>query len=391
MSELSQINMSLKSKKILYAVSTLTGTIVGVGIFGLPYVASKTGFIPMFFYLCAGAIIVLAVHLIYLEVIMASEGNRRLPGYVMSCFGKKWGAAAFINFLFGMFGSLLVYIIVGGEFLKGLLSPIFPISLFWSSVIFFATGAILIYKDMKSIEKAEFSMLIFLIAIVMLFFFISFDKINILNFYGYDMHNIFMPYGIVLFSFWGTSILPEIKEIFQPGNKKISQADKNNLRSVNIISIGISFFVYLIFVITVLGVAGKATSMEAFSGLTAVFSKKILYLGYLFGFLTVFTSFLTSGLAVKNCICLDYNIGEKPAFLFSMLIPLILFFLKFNNFINIINFIGTITFGIAGLFIFSLYLKIKSGSKKEKFIISNFTACAMIILFLTGIFLSLRN
>ena len=37
-------------KNFLFALSTLIGTIVGAGVFGIPYVIAKSGIVPGFFY-----------------------------------------------------------------------------------------------------------------------------------------------------------------------------------------------------------------------------------------------------------------------------------------------------------------------------------------------------
>lgn len=383
------INKNKDRIQTIYAISTMVGTIVGVGIFGLPYVAAQIGFIPMFFYLCGGAIIVLAVHLIYTQVILWLRTDYRLPGQVTEIFGKKWGMIAFINFLVGMLGSQLVYIIIGGKFLQALISIFSPISLNTAILIFFILGNILIYKDIKSIAETEFWMLLIQLVIILGLFIFSLAKIELTNFAGYDSTKLFLPYGIVIFSFWGTSIIPEIKSMFSKNLKK-SEINKK-LLFTNIISISISFFIYLAFIITILGVSGTRTSVEAFEGIKPFFSPKIIYTSYLFGFLCVFTSFLTNGLTIKKCFQLDYEINKILAFILSSSVPIFLYILNFRNFINIINFIGTITFGIAGIFMFSLYLELKRTKKIGKIVIANSTACAIIILFILGIIMSFKK
>lgn len=383
--------MNKDNKKMIYAISTLVGTIVGVGIFGLPYIASQVGFWPMFFYLCGGAAIVLAVHIIYSQVIIIRNKNQRLPGQINDIFGKKWGTIVFINFLLGLFASQLIYIIIGGQFLQGITNLFFPLPLTMCSLIFFIVGSFLIYKDTKYIAQTEFFMLIFLILIVICILFLSIPKIQLGNFTGYDFNKIFLPYGIVIFSFWGTTILPEITEMFtNKNNKEINEINKK-VTSVNIYAILISFSIYLIFIIAILGVSGGKTSIEAFEGARPFFPQRIMYVAYLFGFLCVFTSFLTTGLTIKKCLFLDYKINHNLSFILSILIPIILFLLNFKNFINIINFIGNFTFGIAGISIFALYLKLKKSSKLKNYLISNYIVYAMIILFLAGILLCFKK
>ncbi|MFC1613454.1 aromatic amino acid transport family protein [Patescibacteria group bacterium] len=385
--------MKKNTKKIIYAVSMLVGTIVGVGMFGLPYVASKVGFMPMMFYLFGGAFVSIAISLVYGEVIMESDGKKRLPGYVNDYFGKKWGAVILINFLIAMYGSLLAYIIVGGSFLHGILSQFIPISLFLSTVIFFTFSSYLVYKGVKSIKQTEFLMLIVLLLVVFIFFFMSLGTINVVYFSGYDLSNIFLPYGVVIFSFMGISILPEIKEIFIKGKdeEKYSEKGKKNFKRAVCYSILIALFIYIIFVITVFGVSGGSTSMEAFSGLEPFMSNKIIFIGYIFGLLAVFTSYISIGLTVKKCLWYDYKINPKFASVLSCGIPFLLFLAGFKNFINIIGFVGTITFGIAGSAIFILYFKVKKMGKIEKSVITNYTAYMLIIMFWIGIFLALKG
>lgn len=380
-------------KKMIYAIATLVGTIVGVGMFSLPYVASQVGFWPMVIYLIGGTIIAIAISLVYASVIIESNGKKRLPGYVNDYFGKKWGAITLINFLLGMYGSLIAYIIIGGNFLHGLVSPFLPISQFVSILIFFSLGSFLIYKGIESIAETEFFMLLFLVIIIIIFCFISFGKIKPANFSGYDMNKIFLPYGIVFFSLMGTSILPEIKEIFLKGEKKehYSKKGKVEFKKAIIYSIIIALVIYIAFIFAVLGVSGANTSIEAFSGLKLLLSDKVVYLGYIFGFLSVFTSFISIGLTIKRCFSYDYNLKPIMSFILATLIPFALFLLGVNNFISIISLVGAITFGIAGCFIFALYFKIKKTGKLKETIITNYTGYALIIMFLVGIILSLKH
>ncbi|MFH1192034.1 MAG: aromatic amino acid transport family protein [bacterium] len=385
--------MTKDTKKIIFAISTLVGTIVGVGIFGLPYIAAQAGFWPIIIYLCGGAVIVIAISLIYGAVIIGSDGKKRLPGYVKEYFGGKWSIISLLNFLFGLYGSQLAYIIIGGKFLQGLIFPIFPISQFAATMFFFIIGSALIYKGIKLVEKTEFFMLIFLFFIILIFFFISFGKINPVNFSGYDMNKMFLPYGIVFFSLMGLSILPEIKEMFLKGEKtnNYSEKGKKNFQKTIIYSVLISLFIYIIFIAVILGVSGKNTSIEAFSGLKNVLSDRIIYIGYIFGFLSVFTSFISVGLTIEKSFIYDYGLKYKKAFILASIVPLALFLAGFNNFLYIISILGTITFGIDGFFLFVLYFKIKKIGRIKDAIITNYTAWLLIIMFSVGIFLALRG
>ena len=68
--------------KFIKALSVFVGTIIGVGIFGLPYVASKAGFFVILFYFLAMSIIAIVIHLLFSKVALGTETLYRLPGFV---------------------------------------------------------------------------------------------------------------------------------------------------------------------------------------------------------------------------------------------------------------------------------------------------------------------
>jgi len=50
-------------------LSVYIGTIIGVGIFGLPYVAAKTGFLVILGYFLILGSIAVVMHLMYVDII----------------------------------------------------------------------------------------------------------------------------------------------------------------------------------------------------------------------------------------------------------------------------------------------------------------------------------
>ena len=74
----------------LKALSVFLGTVIGVGIFGLPYVALKAGFFVTVFYFLFMVLIAVSIHFLYAEVALGTKGIHRLPGYVEKYLGEKW-------------------------------------------------------------------------------------------------------------------------------------------------------------------------------------------------------------------------------------------------------------------------------------------------------------
>ncbi|KKN87667.1 hypothetical protein LCGC14_0257180, partial [marine sediment metagenome] len=110
-------------KKVIYAISILSGTIIGVGLFSLPYITSKVGiFVMLGYFLVLGALVII-LHLFFGELSLRTPDFKRLPGFAKIYLGKWGQLVAYISTILGLFGALLAYLIIGGQFLESLLSP----------------------------------------------------------------------------------------------------------------------------------------------------------------------------------------------------------------------------------------------------------------------------
>ena len=111
--------------KLIYAIATLSGTIIGVGLFALPYVTLKVGFwVILGYFLVLGALVIL-IHSFFGELALKTPDFKRLPGFAKIYLGNWGEKIALISTILGIFGAILAYLIVGGEFLTELFLPIF--------------------------------------------------------------------------------------------------------------------------------------------------------------------------------------------------------------------------------------------------------------------------
>ena len=112
-------------KNFLYAIATLIGTIIGVGLFGIPFVVARSGFLIGLGWLVIIGAVALIIHLAYGEIILRTKGKHRRIGYVDRYLGKRETEISALIILLARFGALLAYIIVAGQFLYGALSFLF--------------------------------------------------------------------------------------------------------------------------------------------------------------------------------------------------------------------------------------------------------------------------
>lgn len=346
----------------LKALSVFLGTVIGVGIFGLPYVALKAGFFVTVFYFLFMVLIAVSIHFLYGEVVLGTKEIHRLPGYVEKYLGEKWKKITFFIMIIGLTGALLAYLIIGGEFLNFLFAPYFGGSPTLYTFLFFALGSYLVFRGIKSISGVELLLLIVLLIILVTFFIKALPSINIDYFRALNLRFLTLPYGVVLFALWGSALVPEIKEMLVLKTKKIKEV-RTDLRKVLFLGILFAAIIYLFFIFTVLGASGPATSKDAISGLEGVLGKNIIKLGFIFGVICCFTSFIALSLTLKKVFWYDFGFPKNFAWLLTCFLPLILFLLGVREFIGVISFTGAIALGMEGIIIVFLY----QGFLKKKF------------------------
>lgn len=373
------------NKKFIFALATYTGTIIGAGIFGLPYVASLAGFWPMAIYFVVVNVLILSAALLFGQVVLTTNGHHRLPGYASIYLGNKAKHFVFLTSSLGLIGTLLIYIIIGGEFLHGIFSPYLGGPVILYALLYFAAGAYLIFRDAQTVSRIEIIMLVLLLLLIILFIFAGGPQINLENF-KIKSTNIFIPFGVLIFSFWGMSVIPEVCELMKDEAKKV--------RKVILGGIMISALVYLIFILIVWGVSGASTSEEAINGLKGFLGGKVILFGYIFGFLATFTSFITIGLVLKKIFWYDYGVPKNYAWFFAVFIPLVLYFIGLRDFIRVIGITGAFMLGIEGVIIFLICLKARKSCALKapyKFRLPTFVKVIFILIFITGVIFQIIN
>jgi len=338
----------MKDKTSVLALASLIGTIIGAGVFGIPYVMAKSGIVFCLFYFIILGTVVLFLHLFFGEIILRTKEKYRLIGYTEKYLGKKAKILVSFSTIFGTIGSLLAYIILNNNFLEiilpSYLNPLYIGLILWAILCSF------IFSGIKLISQVQLLMNICFFTAVGLVFFNAFPKIDINNFILADPKYIFLPYGVILFSLVGWNAIPGVVNIL---------AEKKNLKKVILQAMIICLGFYLLFGLFISGVTGINTSPEAFQGLIPLLGQKIMLLGAIFGIFAVSTSFLTSANYLKNTLIFDYNIPYLTSFSLVVFVPLILFLIGIRQFIWVIAFIGTFMGLVDGTVISLIYKKAK--------------------------------
>ena len=346
------------NKNFLPALSVMIGYVIGVGMFSLPFLVSRAGVLSFFILLALLGSTQYFIHLIYSNIILATPGFHRMPGYAGEHLGKNWKHIVFVAKMIGNLGALLAYIIITGIFLNQLLGPIFGGNeFFYASLLFFIEAAV-IYFGVGFLSRVELLMTTFLLLVVIMIVVKGHSSIQAENFIMIDWRYLFLPYGAILFSLWGATLIPETEEMLRE--------EKGSLKKIVSSSIIISAVFYLLFIVAVVFISGAHTSREAIVGLKEFLGNGVITLLLIFGLVVTFTSFVAMGLTLKKVFWYDLKIGENLSWAIACFVPFFLFLLGLQDFIKVIGLVGSVGLGIEGILIILMYRKLVETKNKNR-------------------------
>ncbi len=351
-------------------VIAMIGGIIGAGIFGVPYVFSRVGVaIGLVYIVILGAAAVL-VHVNYVIVASETPGRHRLVGYVRKNLGSR--AAYFFGFIniIEFLGALLVYIILGGNFL----SVIFGGSIGLWTAIFFTVVSAALLLPLKKTDGLDRFFTCALIIIVVAITVMVLPKVNVVNLMAINLDNWFVPYGVIFFALSGTSVISEIVDL--------SRKKESSAISAAVIGTILAALIVGLFSALVVGVSGSATTQNAIAGLAPNFGRVIVVLGSLFGVLAVATQFIIIGSNIRDQFVYDFKFPRVASWALAVGLPLAAFLLGARDFVGIIGFLGA-TLGAAVGFVIVLMAK-KIISEKHPKSALRFFAFPLMILFIAG-------
>ncbi len=351
--------MTKKDKgSVLHAIFTQIGFIIGLGIFSVPYVLSRSGLAVGIFWIIVLGITSLAINLFYGAIIDAVPGHHRLVGYAEALLGKRSRYIVTAANVVSSWATMIAYTIVGGTFLYALLGYFLGGSEFVYSMVFWIFMAFLIARGIRMVDGAEFFMTALLLLVMAVLIYAGFSHIRGENLIMLGQEHFFFPYGVILFSLGGAGAVPSMYDIV--GRKK------RLLTIAIVVGVVVSVILTTLFAVAVLGASGAATTAESFTGLQGIVGSPVIVIGELFGILAIMTSFIVLGLNLTDMFRYDFKIPRISAWFLALTVPLLLYVFKARNFIHVIDLNGSVFLAIDNVIIIVLFLTVMERYPKFK-------------------------
>lgn len=364
--------------RALLALSTFLGTVIGVGVFALPAVAAQMGVAPFLGLLVILAVVLAVLDLEHANLALSTEGQHRTPGYVAIYLGQRWkGFAAGVSML-GLLGALLAYCIVGSTFLRLMVSQFADLPQIVALALFVLLGGSIIARGARGVAKADLLLLAVFILIIVSFFVLAVPRLLPHQLQTVNFGSIPQGYGVILFALWGLSSIPTVVEIAHRNRKRVV--------SSIVIGLGIATLLYALFVVSVVGMNGAATTPDALTGFVGALGNRWNVVVGLLGFATTLTSFITLGTILKSTMTIDLHASSRVGFTAAVIVPFVIVAAGFRSFTAVLGLTGSLLLASEALLLVAAARRMQQehGILRQKFS----TLCIRIMLVL-GIALEL--
>jgi tyrosine-specific transport protein len=340
------------NKKFWAATFTLTGTIIGAGILGLPYVFSESGFLAGLFWLITLGAVMIFVNLALGEITLRTKGKHQLSGYAEKYLGKWGKRLMFFAMIFGVYSALLAYLVGEGESLSSLIpGNIHPLIF---GIGFWLIMTLLLREGLRELKKIETWGVIAIISIISWIFVKSFHLIKPSNLMNWDAGKFAIPIGVVLFALLGFTSIPELREELR-GKEK-------SLKNAIILGTLIPIILYTIFSGVFIGALGTSVKEIA----TLSFGPLMTILGIF----TMLTSFFVLSFSLRDSCKYDLGLSDRNTFLITSLVPLTLYLaisqFKFIGFTLILSIGGVMSGGLTAILILLMLKRAKKQTQRNK-------------------------
>lgn len=339
-----------RPKNFYKAVGVLVGYIIGVGMFGLPYLVAQAGVLNFFLFLFGMGFLQYLVHLIYMNMIVATPEFHRMPGYAGIYLGN-WGKhLVFAAKMLGNIGGLLAYIIISSTFLHAFLHPVWGGSEFIYAAALFSFEAIVVFFGISAVARVELMMSALLVLVVGMIVVRGVPAIELSNYLVWDWRYLFLPFGAMLMALDGNGSLPIVGKLLNKDPKACKQ----------VVALGTfgSMIITIFFVLTIVGISGAGTTPDALTGVRAVLDDGVILFSLIFGVLTMTTSFILVSESVRETLWWDYHMNRYLAWAIAVFTPFIMYLAGWRDLTSVISLAGGVAGALSVILLLAIFMKL---------------------------------
>ncbi len=307
-------------------LAILVGTLVGAGVLGLPYAASKVGLIPAIGILMGIMLLMLLTSFIVLKL-SAEMGGAQISTIAQNSLGKTGGWIMYLSIMIMGFGAFLAYIAGMGSIFTNL----FGVNETIGAILFWILASFVIYLGLEASGKTELIMSLLLLVIFIGVTVMLIPHARLENALYVDFTGIFSMIGVVIFAFGFHSVIPDVY-------RGIGSYKKT--KKVIVLAFVIPTIIYAVFMIVFLMTFGKNTPQVATQGLEAIYNGMGKIVGNVLPLIAITTSYIGLGLAQQSNSKEFLGLKKPAAWALVAVPPIVIYLAGVKNFADVLSFSG---------------------------------------------------
>lgn len=340
-------------------VNILASTIIGAGMFALPYLFDRAGVLVGTTYLALFGGVFYLVHLMYADLLRGENGELIFPGLARKHLGKFGEYVAYVSGVFALLLTLTAYIVLEMKFFHIIFpsAPQLPAFLF-----FWGTGtlSVMLWRTAKlgPLEAVTNVATVLIIGSLIAFSFIDGASTASLSLVSFK--NALLPYGAILFALSGRAAIPAVLSYLR-------DATAQRIALAIMLGTAIPIAVYLLFVYGVLA-ASPAPTEDAITGMVGALPPLIVNFFGALGIISLWSSYIIIGKAVRDSFRRDAHASYTASHAIMAIVPVALYFAGFRNFLQTINIIGGVFLAVESILIVLMWQKASKNPSPHRLI-----------------------
>ncbi|MCL5257942.1 MAG: hypothetical protein M1505_01790 [Patescibacteria group bacterium] len=330
--------------KFWLAVFLIVSTIVGLGVFILPYAAGQAG-LYFWFWLSLLAAAIYLLHLAYAEIIFYVGQKHNLPSLAGRLIRPSLKLPVWLSDYIGVELTALIFLVALAKFIA-LIIPVDPFLIKLATFVLIGLG---LGFSINPLAKIEGWLTIFLIGLFIFVGIYLLSNFNLANL-NFNFGQPLSSFGIILFSLTGYSSLQLVYDLIG--------RDARAFKKINLTALLLVFLIYVFYVLTVAGAFGPRISDDSLTSFSFYLPKLFLLGAVLLGVLNILTTFIVLVFYIERGLIADFNFQKISAWFVSVLPIYAFIFFPIEKIAGLAGFVGSFFIGLNLIVIFLIYLKL---------------------------------
>ncbi len=336
-------------RNFILPVSLLAGTIIGAGMFALPYSFEKAGIITGLLYVLLFGGVFTIIHPMYAEIGLRNKDHHRLVGHAEKYLGPLGRYITVITSVLGMLFALTIYLVLSLSFIHLMFPNAAEI---YALLIFWCLGSLAIFLEVNNLALSEFIITVGMISIIMIITGVGLAQgEKIFELPLVNTASLLVPLGAVLFSLSGRVAIPAVVGYFRKNN-----LDPKGIRPAIITGTMLPALFYFLFVIGILGLSSNV-SEDAIKGIEGSVNPILMWLLGALGIISLWSSYIVIGRDLSKSLEYDFAIPKIFKISIVVFFPLLLYYAGFQSFVALVALAGSIFVGMESILVVAMWRK----------------------------------